>query len=141
MKRLIFLSLLCLTGIIYSKMAEAQADTIMRVCEQYLRSPYISDGQQYKALLTGDEIAEFHATFYGGSTYRIVACSGMSEGNLIFSLYDKERNSLFSNKEFENSPYWDFKFSSTIDCIIEAELDSKNLTSGFAILLIGFKQQ
>lgn len=120
--------------------AKAQADEILQLCTQHLVPPFVSDGQQYKALLNGDEIAEFHASFYGGSTYRIIGCSGLSDGNLLFSLYDKERNLLFSNKNYENSPYWDFKFKSTIECIIEAELDTKNQSSGFAILMIGFKQ-
>lgn len=119
----------------------AQADVTMELCTKYINPPYISDGQQYKALLNGDEIAEFHATFYGGSIYRLVAQTGQTEGNLIFSLYDKERNLLFTNRDYENSPYWDFKFTSTIDCIIEAELDPAVSTSGFAVLLIGFKQQ
>ncbi len=142
MKKVFFISTLVLFGIIFSTSNTfAQAEEITAQCEKYLVPPFISDGQQYKALLNEDEIAEFHATFYGGSTYRIIACSGLSEGNLLFSIYDKERNLLFTNKDYENSPYWDFKFTSTIDCLIEAELDSKNLTSGFALLMIGFKQQ
>ncbi|MFH2096371.1 MAG: hypothetical protein ABIJ16_11745 [Bacteroidota bacterium] len=128
-------------GCFITNPARGQADEILQLCTQYLIPPFVSDGQQYKALLTGDELAEFHATFYGGSTYRVIACSGLSEGNLLFSLYDKERNLLFTNKNYENSPYWDFKFTSTIDCIIEAELDTKSSNSGFAILMIGFKQK
>ncbi len=142
MKNIFLISTLILIGFLFSiKSTNAQADEITALCTKYLVPPFVSDGQQYKALLNEDELAEFHATFYGGSTYRIIACSGMSEGNLLFSIYDKERNLLFSNKNYDNSPYWDFKFTSTIDCIIEAELDSKNLTSGFALLMIGFKQQ
>ena len=121
--------------------SQAQIEVTTGLCTKYIVSPYISDGQQYKALLNGEEIAEFHATFYGGTTYRIVGATGQTEGNLVFSLYDKERNLLFTNRDYENSSYWDFKFTSTIDCIIEANLDSGNQTaSGFAILLIGFKQ-
>ena len=119
----------------------AQMEVTTGLCTKYIVSPYISDGQQYKALLSGEEIAEFHATFYGGTTYRVVGATGQTEGNLIFSLYDKERNLLFTNRDYENSPYWDFKFTSTIDCIIEANLDSgSSAASGFAIMLIGFKQ-
>lgn len=119
----------------------AQVDVTTGLCTKYIKSPYISDGQQYKALLNGEEIAEFHATFYGGTTYRIIGATGQTEGNLIFSLYDKERNLLFTNRDYQNSIYWDFKFTSTIDCIIEAELDATSKAkSGFAIMLIGFKQ-
>lgn len=139
MKRILLYTILIIS-VFVSKQVFGQADTLMKVCTQYMSLPFVSDGQDHKALLNGEELAEFDVTFYGGSTYRIVGCSGFSEGNLLFTLYDKERNVLFTNKEYENAPYWDFKFSSTVDCKVEAELDSKNLTSGFAILLIGFKQ-
>lgn len=118
--------------------AHAQADTIMQLCTQYLIPPYISDGQQYRALISQGEVAEFRTTFYGNSTYRIVSCSGLSEGSLIFSVYDSDRNLLFTNEDYQNSPYWDFRYESTVNCIIEARLDETE-TSGFAILLIGFK--
>ena len=142
MKKSILISLILFVGLslFTAKSTYSQADEIIKLCSQHLVPPFISDGQQYKALLNGDEIAEFHATFYGGSTYRIIACSGLSEGNLLFSVYDKERNLLFTNKDYKNAPYWDFTFKSTMDCIIEAELDSKSLKSGFALLMIGFKQ-
>lgn len=117
-----------------------QADKQIKFCSLNLTNDYVSDGQQYISLLNGDEIAEFRATFYGGSTYRIAACSGLTNGNLIFSVYDRDRNELFSNRNYKNSPYWDFKFTSTMECIIEAQLDPKGPESGFAILLIGFKQ-
>lgn len=122
------------------KGATAQVDSTFRLCQSHINLPFISDGQSYTALLNGDEIAEFYATFYGGSTYRIVGCSGTTEGNLVFSVYDQERNLLFSNNDFQNVPYWDFEFDYTMDCIIEAKLDAKNLSSGIAVLLIGFQQ-
>jgi len=119
----------------------AQSEVTLSLCSKYIQPPYISDGQVYKALITGDEIAEFHVTFYGGTTYRIAIAAGQSEGNVIFSLYDKERRLLFSNKDYNNSTYWDFKFTSTIDCLIEAELDpAARSGSGLINMLIGFKQ-
>jgi len=135
----IVICLILFVSVGFSFKSSAQMDATMEICSKYIVPPFISDGQQYRALLNKDEIAEFRATFYGGSTYRIVACSGQTEGNIIFSLYDKERNLLYSNKDFEVSTYWDFKFVSTIDCIIEAELEGGQ-SSGFAFLLIGFKQ-
>lgn len=138
MKKLLFLSLLSIFFI--SNPANAQIDTVMRFCSKFVKAPFISDGQQYKALLSEDETAEFHITFYGGSTYRLSGASSGKGGKLIFSVYDKERNLLFSNKDHNFPYYWDFKFKCTMDCIVEAELDSKSTSSGLAILLIGFKQ-
>ena len=85
-------------------------------------------------------MAEFDVTLYGGSTYRISACSGLSDGNLSFTILDEERNILFSNNEYEMAPYWDFQVSYTIDAIIEAKLKPSEAESGCAVLLIGFSQ-
>ena len=118
----------------------AQADSILDVCKKQLTLPFISDGQQYQTILNGDETAEFHTVFYGGSTYRIVGCSGVSEKNLLFSIIDSEHNVLFTNKNFGNASYWDFKFMSTMNCTIEATLNKEKIKSGFAIIMIGFRQ-
>lgn len=123
-----------------SNLGFAQCDTIAKVCDRNITDEYISDGQEYRTLLLSDDLAEFQATFYGGSTYRIAACSGLTDGNLNITVLDRERNVLYSNKEFENAPYWDLKFVSTIDCIIEASLNG-DAVSGCAVLLIGFKQK
>ncbi len=115
----------------------AQCDTIATVCAKHIISPYISDGQQYRALLLADQTAEFHATFFGGGTYRIAACTGLNDGNLLFSVFDEQRNLLFSNKDFKNAPYWDFSVTSTMGIILEATLAGAH--SGCAVVLIGFK--
>jgi hypothetical protein len=122
----------------------AQCDSIANLCAKRNMDPsFISDGQQYRALLVNsDETAEFHTTFYGGTVYRVAACSGMTDGNLVFSIYDSQRNLIFSNSAYQNAPYWDFKIKSTVDCIIDAQLNpTTNSGSGCAVILIGFKQQ
>src|SRR6185369_17908475 len=93
--------------------AKAQCDTIANLCAKHIISTFISDGQQYRALLlNSEETAEFHTTFFGETTYRIAACSGTSDGNLIFNIYDQDRKRLFTNKDNRNAPYWDFKVKS-----------------------------
>ena len=118
----------------------AQCDTIASICEKNITAEYIPDGQFYRALLREDEVAEFDLTLFGGTTYRVAACSGTSDGNLIFSVYDKDQNLLFSNKEFNNDPYWDLVVANTLDVTINAELDPSKANSGCAVLLIGFKK-
>lgn len=122
---------------------KAQCDTIANICAKHIISSFISDGQQYRALLlNSEETAEFRTTFFSETIYRIAACSGTTDGNLIFSIYDEERHLLFSNKNHKNAPYWDFKIKSTLDCIIEAQIDvNRNQGSGCAVMLIGFKQK
>jgi hypothetical protein len=123
--------------------SNAQCDTIASICAKHIISSFISDGQEYRSLLlNSEEYAEFHTTFFGETTYRLAACSGRSDGNLIFSIYDTERHLLFSNRNQQNAPYWDFKVKSSLEVIIEAQLDgTKNPGSGCAVILIGFKQK
>lgn len=142
MKKIVFILSFVGASSLLNK-ATAQCDTIANICAKHIISTFISDGQQYRALLlNSEETAEFHSTFFGETTYRIAACSGTSDGNLIFNIYDQDRNLLFTNRKQKNAPYWDFKVKSTIETIIEAQLDAnRNPGSGCAVILIGFKQK
>ncbi len=124
-----------------NKASFSQCDTIAKICNKHVKLPFVSDGQSYRSLLLNDQAAEFQTTFYGGATYRVAGCSGLTDGNLVFTLFDKDRNVLFTNANQKNAPYWDFKISSTLDCIIEAKLNpASGSSSGCAVILIGFKQ-
>ena len=70
----------------------------------------------------------------------MAACSGLSDGNLVFSVLDKQRNVLYTNKEQNNDPYWDLVIANTMDVTIEAQLDQSKAASGCAVMLIGFKK-
>lgn len=109
-------------------------------CERHITAQYIPDGQFYRALLQGDEVAEFDMTLFGGSTYRVAACSGDSDGLLLFSVFDKDRNLLFTNKEHSSAPYWDLAITNTLDVTVEASLDPSKAGSGCAVMLVGFKK-
>ncbi len=142
MKRLRFLlAILPFFALLPFSGAKAQCDLIAEACDPHLEG-YISDGQNYRALLRGDQVAEFHTTLFEGTTYRLAACTDTSaKGNLIFTVRDKERNKLFSNADHGVAPYWDFQVPHTMDVIIEAKLaPSANKASGCAVLLVGFKK-
>ena len=139
-KTLRILSAALIMGLSYVGNASAQCDSIAKICSENVTADYISDGQSYRALLIGDQVAEFQATFYGGSTYRIAGCSGFTDGNLIFEIYDEDHNQLFASSEYKNTPFWDFEFGSTVNCTIEAKLNVVNVKSGCATMVIGFKQ-
>lgn len=135
---------LIISGFVIVNSASAQmTDTVASICAKHFQDQFISDGQQYRALLMNtEEVAEFHVTLYGGTIYRIAACSGLQDGNLIFSLFDTDakENVLFTNEEHKNAPYWDFKVNSTLDCVIKAHIDPNgSASSGRAVVLIGFK--
>jgi len=116
----------------------SQEDVLFSDCISQLKSPYVASGQPFRAFLTGDEVAEFHTTFFSGSIYRVVACSHQ-DNNIIFSIYDKNRNLLFSNEQYETAGSWDFKIEGSVECIVEARLNPQQSTSGIAMLMIGFK--
>lgn len=138
MNRTLLLTLLL--GASTSAGAQTLCQPIADRCEAYITANYIPDGQFYRALLQGDEMAEFSLTLFGGTTYRVAACSGESDGILLFSVYDQERNLLFTNKDHHNAPYWDLTVASTIDVTMEASLDPSKAGSGCAVLLMGFKK-
>src|ERR1700751_1742788 len=106
MKKIVSSALLVfLLAVINPFKTHAQCDTIASVCAKHIISSFISDGQQYRALLLNpDETAEFKTTFFGETVYRLAACSGLTDGNLIFNIYDQDRNIIFSNKDYKNAP-------------------------------------
>lgn len=119
--------------------AKAQHEQLQNICSLYFSPEFISDGQEYFAQLKPDQKVEFRTTFFGENTYRIVACTNLRKGDLVFTVYDTEKNLLFSNTEYNYSPYWDFRFSSTITCIIQVDVKSSKFTPGYVMLLIGYK--
>ena len=52
----------------------------------------------------------------------------------------EEADLLFSNGDFKNKPYWDFKVDNTLDCYIEAYLDIDKKVSGCIVVLLGFQK-
>ncbi len=102
MKRTILIFTILFALLSVYQTANAQLDSTMQLCQSQMNLPFISDGQSYTALLNGDETAEFYATFYGESKYRIVAYSGTTEGNIIFSVYDQE----FLRIPYDEAPWF-----------------------------------
>ncbi len=141
MKNLRFKYFILLLGFFISGFNSfAQLDSVTARCNTLLTDDFISDGQQYLSLITGDQTAEFSVIFYGGNTYRIITCGGNDSNDIIFNVYDKYRNLLFSNTDYDNINYWNFQFESTIECFIEAKFAPGSNQSGFAVILIGLKK-
>ena len=118
--------------------AFAQCQQYAEVCAPVL-DPFTSDGQFHRALLQKEETAEFAATFYKGNTYRVVACTGPDSDTLVFKILDSNYQEIFSNEDFGYAKYWDFKFNATDRYYIQGQL-MDGITSGCAVILIGFKE-
>ncbi len=119
----------------------AQENSVSNCINLVNTDGFVSDGQEYKIKLDENNRARFLATFYGGSYYRIVGCTNITNSKLTITVYDTEKNPLFCNKDFNYLPYWNFKFTSTIDCIIEFEFDRNLVIKEEVLLLIGFKEK
>lgn len=122
-----------------AKPALSQVEQLQNICSLYFSPEYISDGQEYFATLKSDQKVEFRTTFYGDNTYRVVACTNLKKGDLVFTVFDTEKNLLFTNASYKYSQYWDFKFCSTITCIIQVDVKNIKFTPGYVMLLIGYK--
>lgn len=147
MKKQVLAFVFVLSGLIaFQQRVSAQCDSTSKICSTHIIPPFVSDGQTYRALVLSGQNAEFHTTFFAGSTYRVAGASGLTDGNLIFSIYSYdpatgERQLIFTNSQHNYAPYWDFKVNSTVEVVIEASLNpSSGKDSGCAVMLIGFKQ-
>lgn len=141
MKKIIILSVLAVLMSTFSATAQ-DCDSVARVVETYIINddkgkPFVSDGQMYVAFLDNEK-AEFKTTLYGGSYYRVAASAGVKDDYVIFSIFDLEDNLLFTNKDYKNSPYWDFKIENTVPVRIQTELDTDKKVTGCAVMMIGF---
>ncbi|HCT31320.1 MAG TPA: hypothetical protein DIW31_11470 [Bacteroidales bacterium] len=140
MKTKVFFYIVLVTTLSFTaKSAKSQVDQLQNICSLYFSPEYISDGQEYFASLKPDQKVEFRTTFYGDNTYRIVACTNLKKGDLVFTVFDTEKNLLFTNASYNYSQYWDFKFASSITCIIQVDVKNTKFTPGYVMLLIGYK--
>jgi len=133
-----YLSILSLI-LCFSINSNAQLIQLQHICSLYFSPEYVADGQEYYAQLKPDQKIEFRTTFFGENTYRIVACTNLRGSDIIFSVYDTEKNLLFTNEDYDYSPYWDFHFSSTVTCIVQVDVKGKKFIPGYVMMLIGYK--
>jgi hypothetical protein len=124
---------------LFTGKANSQVSQLQHICSLYFSPEYITDGQEYFAQLNPDQKVEFKTTFFSENTYRIVACTNLKRSDVIFSVYDTEKNLLFTNASYNYSPYWDFRFASTVTCVIQVDVRSQKFTPGYVMLLIGYK--
>jgi len=135
-----------LISLFVSKSFAQECDSLASICYEYLKvdkknnKSFISDGQVYQAFVDVGQTAEFKVTLFGGSFYRIATTAGKRDNYVIFNVYDKDRNLLFTNEDYDNKPYWDFKIEHTMDCFVEASIDIDKKVSGCLVILLGFQR-
>lgn len=119
----------------------AQQEMPSQKCSSLLRGEFISDGKSYVGKLNANNKAVFHVTFFSENTYRLIACSDNNEYPLRLKVFDTDKNILFDNANHRYTKYWDLQFTSTINCIVEIELEADKRLTEVVELLIGFKQK
>ena len=92
-------------------------------------SSYLSDGKDYRSLLTNNN-SEFVVLFYADNKYRVAACTDVG-GPLTFYVRDHLGNTLFTNASYENAPYWDLVFPTTVECIVTISLPDETRELAF----------
>ncbi len=126
--------IICITFLMISlKAQEAQFD-----CHQYLTPGFIPFENSLLMEIKDNETATFHITFYDEFVYRVIACADINS-DIEFSVYDQEKHLLFSNRDHEYSPYWDFIFNSTLDCTVQVKPIEEEVKNTIVKLLIGYK--
>ncbi len=139
MKNLLLFALLTVSLTSFSQDCERIVEETRALLNKDVDAKFISDGQVYTAFLDREK-AEFNTTFYGGTVYRIAASAGSGEDYVVFTVKDPEGNILFSNKNYRNAPYWDFKVAETLPVTIETELDLDLKVTGCVVMMIGFQK-
>jgi len=105
---------------------------------------YTHDGNYHAAVLTEGEEAELYKTFYSDMDYRMVVCGEDTIGKISFRVLDASGNTLFSNKDANNTSFWDFKLQSSQQLKVIIKVNSsarQGITpaSGCVSIMFGFK--
>ena len=116
-----------------------------KICKIKL-DPYIHDGNYHAAILTEGEEAELYKTFYSDTEYRIAICGSDQLPNVEFKIIDANKNLLYTNKDHDFSPTWDFKLqaSQQLKILVKVHPSGKNaedVVSGCVAIMFGFKEK
>jgi hypothetical protein len=114
-----------------------------RTCLPELGS-YTHDGNYHATVLMEGEEAELYKTFYSDMEYRLSICSDENLPPVEFTVFDANKNILYSSKEANNARTWDFKLQSSQQLRIVLKVNSSGEqggtpASGCIAIMFGFK--
>ncbi len=133
------LSFLCIALFLNYWLIGQQANN----CKTPLMGGYILDGQSYKLVASETPRVTIHAVFFSGFEYRIHFCSPNTQ-KYIITIYDFEKNKIFSDECVNYQTFYNIQFKSDIACIIELEaIDNSTNKKEYATyyFTIGFKEK
>ncbi|MCU0472272.1 MAG: hypothetical protein MUC93_02750 [Bacteroidales bacterium] len=105
---------------------------------------YTHDGNYHAAVLVEGEEAELYKTFYSDMEYRIAIVGEDKLPSIEFKILDVNKNVLYSNKDKDYAPTWDFKLQSSQQLKVVVKVTSFNKpgdtpASGCVAIMFGFK--
>lgn len=114
-----------------------------KVCLPQLGT-FTHDGNYHAAVLVEGEEAELYKTFYSDMDYRVAICGEDKLPNVEFRILDANKNVLYSNKDANYAPTWDFKLQSSQQLKLVVKVSSFNQpgdtpASGCVSIMFGFK--
>ncbi len=118
-------------------------------CEEFAQSEckselgnYLHDGNYNATTLTQGQHIELVKTFYSGLNHRIVVCATNELPDILFEVFDGDRNLVFSNKNEDYTMMWDFAVETSQQLIVSITVpissDEKFAKSGCTAVLLGF---
>ncbi len=116
-----------------------------KVCLPELGS-YTHDGNYHAAVLVEGEEAELYKTFYSDMEYRVAVSGEEDLPKVEFKVLDADKNVLYSNKDNDYSPTWDFKLESSQQLKIVVKVLTTDQAeaapeSGCVSIMFGFKMK
>lgn len=105
---------------------------------------YTHDGNYHAAILTEGEEAELFKTFYSDMDYRLSVCGEETIPQVEFTVFDANRNVLYSSRNAGNAKTWDFKLQSSQQLRIVIKVGSSaqqgaTPARGCVSIMFGFK--
>jgi hypothetical protein len=144
MKILRIVPAVALLMIVSLGVADAQCKAFAKkVCLPELEN-YVHDGNYHAAILKEGEEAELYKTFYSDMDYRVAICGEESIPGIEFTVLDANKNVLFSNKDKDLAPTWDFHLQSSQQLKIVIKVNSVSRSGeipaqGCVAIMFGFK--
>ncbi len=107
---------------------------------------YTHDGNYHAAVLVEGEEAELYKTFYSDMEYRVAIVGEDKLPAVEFTVMDANKNILYSNKDHDYAPTWDFRLEASQQLKLVVKVSKFNApdempASGCVAIMFGFKMK
>jgi hypothetical protein len=136
--------IIIILALLHTTIVSGQCKEFAKKSCKPLLKPYWHDGNYNVAVLSEGEKAELYKTFYTGQEYRIAICAEKSLVGVEFVIKNENREVLYSNRDNDFSPTWDFSIDGTQQIIISIKVlednDDNVKMKGCVAIMFGLKE-